>query len=92
MSIWEEQEPQRTFGPVAYSLQTSLAERQRDQQQSSAEKKKSGGGGKRCNVQPLKQIEVLLDALELKLAVKLGEGDLTLGIRRALILAGMRQF
>lgn len=55
-------------------------------------KKKSGGGGKRCNVQPLKRIEVLLDALELKLAVKLGEGDLTLGIRRALILAGMRQF
>ena len=39
VSIWEEQEPQRTFGPVAYSLQTSLAERHRDQQQSSAEKK-----------------------------------------------------
>jgi len=55
-------------------------------------KKKSGGGGKRCNVQPLKRTEVLLDALELKLAVKLGEGDSTLGIRRALILAGMRQF
>lgn len=92
MSIWEEREPQRTFGPVAYSLQTSLAERHRDQQQSSAEKKEIRRAGKSCNVQPLKQIEVLLDALELKLAVKLGEGDLTLGIHRALILTGMRQF
>jgi hypothetical protein len=55
-------------------------------------KKKSGGGGKKCNFQPLKQIEVLLDALELKLALGLGDGDLTLGIRRALVLTGMRQF
>ena len=43
-------------------------------------------------VQPLKLLEVSLDSLEIEMALKLGEGDLTLGIRRAVVLAGMRQF
>jgi hypothetical protein len=34
---------------------------------------------------------VPLDDLEIKLAVKLGDGDLTLGIRRAVVFASMRQ-
>jgi hypothetical protein len=55
-------------------------------------KKKSGGGGKKSNVQPLKHIEVSLDSLEVELALRLGDGDLTLGIRRAIVLASMRQF
>jgi hypothetical protein len=37
-------------------------------------------------------VEVALDRIELKLALNLGDGDLTLGIRRAVVLAGMRQF
>jgi hypothetical protein len=40
----------------------------------------------RCN------FEVSLDGLELELALSLGAGDLTLGIRRAIVLASMRQF
>jgi hypothetical protein len=55
-------------------------------------KKKSGGGGKKSNVQPLKHIEVSLDGLEVELALRLGDGDLTLGIRRAVVLVSMRQF
>jgi hypothetical protein len=55
-------------------------------------KKKSGGGCKKSNVQPLKRIEVSLDGLEVELALRLGDGDLTLGIRRAIVLASMRQF
>jgi hypothetical protein len=54
-------------------------------------KKKSCRGGKKSNVQLLKHIEVSLDSLEVELALRLGDGDLTLGIRRAVILASMRQ-
>jgi hypothetical protein len=55
-------------------------------------KKKLCGGGKESKVQPLKRIEVSLDGLEVELALRLGDGDLTLGIRRAIVLASMRQF
>ena len=44
------------------------------------------------SVQRLKHVEVPLDDLEIRMAVELGDGDLTLGIRRAVILASMRQF
>jgi hypothetical protein len=54
-------------------------------------KKKSCGGGKRSNAQPLKHIEVSLDSLEVELALRLGDGDLTLGIRRAIVFASIRQ-
>lgn len=56
------------------------------------EKKRSSSGGKKSNVQPLKHIDVSLDGLEVKLALILGDGDLTLGIRRAVVLASMRRF
>jgi hypothetical protein len=49
-------------------------------------KKKKSRRGDKSNVQPLKHIEVSLDGLEV-----IGDGDLTLGIRRV-VLAGMRQF
>jgi hypothetical protein len=55
-------------------------------------KKKSCGGGKQSNGKPLKDIEVSLDSLEVELALSLGDGDLKLGIRRAIVLARMRQF
>jgi hypothetical protein len=45
-------------------------------------KKKPCRGGKKSNVQPLKHIEVSLGGLEVELALRLGDGDLTLGIRR----------
>jgi hypothetical protein len=54
-------------------------------------KKKSRAGGKKSNAQPLKHVEVELTALEIELALRLGDGDLTLGIRRAIIFASMRQ-
>jgi hypothetical protein len=54
-------------------------------------KKKSCSGGKKSAVQPLKHIEVSLDRLEVELALRLGDGDLTLGIRRAIIFASIRQ-
>ena len=54
-------------------------------------KKKPCRGGKKSKVQPLKQIEVSLDGLEVELALRLGEGDLRLGIRRAIVLASIRQ-
>ena len=38
----------------------------------------------------MKQVEVSLDAFEAMLATEIGEGDLCLGIRRALVLAGLR--
>jgi hypothetical protein len=41
--------------------------------------------------QPLKHFEVSLDGLEIKMALILGDGDLTLGIRRAVVFASMRQ-
>jgi hypothetical protein len=55
-------------------------------------KKQSSHKGKKSSFQPLKHLEVSLDQLEVKMALKLGDGDLTLGIRRAVILASMRQF
>lgn len=55
-------------------------------------KKKSSPRGKKVAVQPLKLLEVSLDSLEIEMALKLGDGDLSLGIRRAVVLAGMRQF
>lgn len=54
-------------------------------------KKKFCAGGKKSKAQPLKHVEVSLDALEVEAALRLGDGDLTLGIRRAIILASMRQ-
>jgi hypothetical protein len=54
-------------------------------------KKKSCGGGKKSNAQPLKHIEMSLDSLEVELALRLGDDDLTLGIRRAIVFASMRQ-
>jgi hypothetical protein len=41
--------------------------------------------------QSLKRYKVSLDELEIKLALELGDGDLALGIRRAIVLAAMRQ-
>ena len=55
-------------------------------------KRKSSPRGKKVAVQPLKLLEVSLDSLEIEMALKLGDGDLSLGIRRAVVLAGMRQF
>ena len=55
-------------------------------------KKKFSVGNKKSTLQPLKHIEVSLDDLEIRLAAKLGDGDLTLGIRRAVVIASMRQF
>ena len=43
------------------------------------------------SAQPLKHMEVSLDGATIKMAVKLGDGDLSLGIRRAVILATMRR-
>jgi hypothetical protein len=54
-------------------------------------KKKSCGEGEKSKVQHLKRIKVSLDGLEIELALRLGDGDLTLGIRRAIIFASMRQ-
>ena len=54
--------------------------------------KQFSGSGRKSNAQPLKHVEVALDRIELKLALILGDGDLTLGIRRAVVLAVMRQF
>jgi hypothetical protein len=54
-------------------------------------KKKSCRGGKKSAIQPLKHIEVSLDRLEVELALRLGDGDLALGIRRAIIFASIRQ-
>jgi hypothetical protein len=55
-------------------------------------KRKSIPEGKKSNAQPLKHIEVLLDGATVKMALKLGDGDLSLGIRRAVVLASIRQF
>jgi hypothetical protein len=54
-------------------------------------KKESGAGGKKSNARRLKHVEVSLSGLEVELALRLGDGDLTLGIRRAIIFASMRQ-
>jgi hypothetical protein len=54
-------------------------------------KNKSGAGGKKSNAQALKHVDVSLSRLEIELALRLGDGDLTLGIRRAIIFASTRQ-
>jgi hypothetical protein len=48
--------------------------------------------GKKSGARSLKHVEVALDRIEVKLALILGDGDLSLGIRRAVVLAVMRQF
>jgi hypothetical protein len=53
--------------------------------------KKSSRVGKKYSVRPLKHVDVSLDGATVKMALKLGGGDLSLGIRRAVILAAMRQ-
>jgi hypothetical protein len=47
---------------------------------------------KRVRLQTLTHLQVALDNLEIKMALHLGDGDLSLGIRRALVLGSMRQF
>jgi hypothetical protein len=49
-------------------------------------------GSKRSSAQPLKRVEVALDGIEVKLALILGDGDVKLGLRRAVVLAVMRHF
>ena len=46
--------------------------------------------GNTASIKHLRRVKVPLDDLEIKLAVKLGDGDLTLGIRRAVVFASMR--
>ena len=53
---------------------------------------KSGLRKKNAGVKRLTAVEVRLDDLEIKLAIKLGDSDLTLGIHRAVVFASMRQF
>jgi hypothetical protein len=57
-----------------------------------AKKKSSSREGKKCSVQLLKKLSVSLDGATVKMALNLGDGDLSLGIRRAVALASLRQF
>jgi hypothetical protein len=50
---------------------------------------KSGYRRTKVSVRPLRQVKVSLDTFETKLALKLGDTDLRLGIRRAIVLAGL---
>jgi hypothetical protein len=50
------------------------------------------GSAKRTVSKPLKPIMVSLDGFKTQLAIELGDGDLSLGIRRAVIFASMRPF
>jgi hypothetical protein len=54
-------------------------------------KKKSSRESKKSSVPTLKHVNVSLDGATVKMAIKLGGGDLSLGIRRAVTLASMRQ-
>jgi hypothetical protein len=54
-------------------------------------KRKRNRQNSNSSAQPLKRMEVSLDGATIKMAVKLGEGDLSLGIRRAVVLATMRR-
>jgi len=54
-------------------------------------KRKRNRQNTNSSAQPLKRMEVSLDGATIKMAVKLGEGDLSLGIRRAVVLATMRR-
>jgi hypothetical protein len=53
---------------------------------------KSGLRNKKAGIKRFTAAEVRLGDLEIKLAIKLGDGDLTLGVRRAVVFASMRQF
>ena len=55
------------------------------------EKKKSCRLDRKANSKSLKQMVVSLDDATAKTAVKLGGGDLSLGIRRAVALTSLRQ-
>jgi hypothetical protein len=52
-------------------------------------KKKSNNEGKH-KLQSLRSINVALDGTTVRMAVNLGDGDLSLGLRRAVALAGLR--
>ena len=45
----------------------------------------------KARAEPLKSVNVSLDTATIKMAVKLGRGDLSLGIRRAVALRMIRQ-
>ena len=47
--------------------------------------------GKKRSVQTLKRLSVSLDGATVEMAVNLGDGDLSLGIRRAVALASLGQ-
>src|SRR5688500_16281281 len=53
-------------------------------------KKKSSRVGKKSSFQPLKHVEVSLDGATVKMAIQLGGGDLSLGLRRAVVIASLR--
>jgi len=55
-------------------------------------KKRSNRESGRVRVQRIKHFQVALDNLEIRMALQLGDGDLCLGIRRALVLGSLRQF
>jgi hypothetical protein len=55
-------------------------------------KKKSSREGKKSSFQPLKHVEVSLDSATVKMAIQLGGGDLSLGLRRAVVIASLRRF
>jgi len=54
-------------------------------------KKKSSRSDKKSNGKSLKRMVVSLDDATAKMALKLGGGDLSLGIRRALALTSLRR-
>ena len=54
-------------------------------------KTKRSSRTKNYNPRPLKRIEVSLDRATIAMALKLGDGDLSLGIRRAVVLASKGQ-
>ena len=53
-------------------------------------KKNSSRKGKKSSVQPLKHVEAFLDGATVQMAIKLGGGDLSLGLRRAVVIATLR--
>jgi hypothetical protein len=57
-----------------------------------AKKKNSSSDGKKPRGQALTRHNVRLDGATIKMALKLGEGDVSLGIRRAVALASLRKF
>jgi len=55
-------------------------------------KKKSSRAGRKSSSKSLKHIVVSLDDATAKMALDLGDGDLSLGIRRAVALTSLRQY